>query len=111
MFRFFKDRHLHKRVKEIEESLGASFSKIKEEFMTAHKRIDESHKVTDKKLNELHYRLSHLEGLLSSMVHNKYTPEKIKEITVTEDGLPDESKLDHSTLTDKQKPIFNKIVG
>lgn len=108
MFGFFKNRQLHNRVKEIEKSLGISFSKIKEGFLVTHKRIDESHNTTHKKLDELHYRLSNLENIFSSVLSQKYIPEKRKE---PEKLLEDEKPLHLSTLTDGQKKLFIEIVG
>ena len=109
MFWFFKNKHLHNRIKEIEKSLGISFSKIKNEFLVVHKRVHESHTITNKKLDELHYRLSSLENLFSSVLSQKYIPEKSKKVV---DGLlEDEKPLHFSTLTDGQKRLFAEIIG
>lgn len=108
MFWFFKNNHLHNRIKEIEKSLGVSFSKIKNEFLVVHKRVHESHTITNKKLDELHYRLSNLENLFSSVLSQKYIPEKHKRI---EEHIEDEKPLHLSTLTDGQKKLFTEIIG
>lgn len=108
MFWFFKNKHLHNRIEEIEKSLGISFSKIKNEFLVVHKKVHESHTTTNKKLDELHFRLSNLENLFSSVLSQKYIPEKPKRV---EEYLDDEKPLHLSTLTEGQKKLFAEIVG
>ncbi len=109
MFWFFKNKQVHNRVKEIEKSLGISFSKIKNEFLIVHKRVHESHTITNKKLDELHYRLSNLENLFSSVLSQKYLPEKTKKLE--EESLEEGRPLYFSTLTDGQKKLFAEIIG
>src|SRR3989344_5959515 len=109
MFWIFKTKHLHNRIKEIEKSMGFSFSKIKNEFLIVHKKVHESHTITNKKLDELHYRLSNLENLFSSVPSQKYISEKTK--IPEEDPLEENKSLHFSTLTDGQKKLFAEIIG
>tara|TARA_Y100000310_G_scaffold341440_1_gene440583 strand:+ start:823 stop:1377 length:555 start_codon:yes stop_codon:yes gene_type:complete len=100
---------MHKRIKEIEKSLEFSFSKIKEEFIVAHKKVDGHNFDHSKKLDELHGRIANLENLFSSFVSGKSSTENLP---LAEPKNKEEEKPHHlNTLTDRQKQLFAEIVG
>lgn len=108
MFGFFKNKHLHKRIKEMEKSLSHSFSKISEDFMSTHKKVDHHSSHTDKRFNELYGRIHHLEKLILSKLTEEapkveQTKQKTKKIQKQHTHL--------TTLTEAQRKLYGEIIG
>lgn len=112
MFGFFKNRQrLQKRIKSLEKGLHYSFSKIKEDFHSTHDKIDKHASYTDKKLEDFHNRLLHIEKLFSEYLY-KITSQTSQPPETEEESLSEKPLLSKlNSLTDAQKQLFMEIIG
>ncbi|MAG52874.1 MAG: hypothetical protein CMH62_02830 [Nanoarchaeota archaeon] len=103
MFRFFKNKKMEKRIKEMEESLSHSFSQIKKDFLSTHRKVNDHHSHHNNKLDEIYNRVLQLEKLFSSITTKDLPKKEATEFREIFDHL--------SSLTDSQKRLFMEIIS
>jgi len=103
MFGFFKNKKIEKRIKKMEQSLGQSFLKIKEDFLSTHRKVDDHHSHHNQKLDEIYNRVVQLERLFSSVTTKSLPKSETSNFRETFDHL--------SSLTNSQKRLFMEIVS
>ena len=108
MFGFFKKKSLHKKIKAIEGGLHYSFSKIKEDFLSTHAKIDRHHEHTSKRLDKIHIRLEQLERLFSSMQRREASVDQdISEYAI----IPSQNPNLLYSLTEVQQRLFMELIA